>query len=202
MYTLLLVDDEEEVTRIIAKKVKWNDLGFSVTGHANNGLKALEMLEEMQPDVVMTDIRMPYMDGLELCGQIREKYPATKLVLFTGFDDFEYAKEAVHLEIEEYVLKPLNAAEITKVFEDLKKKLDQEINEKKSAELLKKYYKDSLPLLQANFYSTLIEGRVPGRGTYQISCRIIRLILPDHYMDVYSFMLPKHRFPKIWIRSW
>jgi len=70
MYTLLLVDDEEEVTRIIAKKVKWNDLGFSVTGHANNGLKALEMLEEMQPDVVMTDIRMPYMDGLELCGQI------------------------------------------------------------------------------------------------------------------------------------
>ena len=122
MYTLLLVDDEEEVTRIIAKKVKWNDLGFSVTGHANNGLKALEMLEEMQPDVVMTDIRMPYMDGLELCGQIREKYPATKLVLFTGFDDFEYAKEAVHLEIEEYVLKPLNAAEITKVFEDLKKK--------------------------------------------------------------------------------
>mgnify|MGYP002609200024 CR=1 FL=1 len=61
MYTLLLVDDEEEVTRIIAKKVKWNDLGFSVTGHANNGLKALEMLEEMQPDVVMTDIRMPYM---------------------------------------------------------------------------------------------------------------------------------------------
>ena len=58
MYTLLLVDDEEEVTRIIAKKVKWNDLGFSVTGHANNGLKALEMLEEMQPDVVMTDIRM------------------------------------------------------------------------------------------------------------------------------------------------
>mgnify|MGYP000050773709 CR=1 FL=1 len=127
MYTLLLVDDEEEVTRIIAKKVKWNDLGFSVTGHANNGLKALEMLEEMQPDVVMTDIRMPYMDGLELCGQIREKYPATKLVLFTGFDDFEYAKEAVHLEIEEYVLKPLNAAEITKVFEDLKKKSDADL---------------------------------------------------------------------------
>ena len=161
MYTLLLVDDEEEVTQIIAKKVKWNELGFSVVGHANNGLKALEMLEEIQPDVVMTDIRMPYMDGLELCGQIREKYPATKLVLFTGFDDFEYAKEAVHLEIEEYILKPLNAAEITKVFEDLKKKLDQEINEKKGAELLKKYYKDSLPLLQANFYSTLIEGRVP-----------------------------------------
>ena len=104
MYTLLLVGDEEEVTRIIAKKVKWNDLGFSVIGHANNGLKALEMLEEMQPDVVMTDIRMPYMDGLELCGQIREKYPATKLVLFTGFD--EYNKQGPVLTLLPFEVVP------------------------------------------------------------------------------------------------
>ena len=161
MYTLLLVDDEEEVMQVIARKVKWEKLGFSVIGHANSGLKALEMLEETQPDVVMTDIKMPYMDGLELCSHIKEKYPATKILLFTGFDDFEYAKEAVHLEIEEYILKPLNAAEITGVFERLKNKLDQEINEKRSTELLKKYYADSLPLLQANFYSMLIEGRIP-----------------------------------------
>ena len=108
MYTLLLVDDEEEVIEAIVKKVKWEELGFQVTGHANNGFKAMDMLEEMQPDVVMTDIRMPYMDGLELCAHIKAKYPATKILLFTGFDDFEYAKEAVHLEIEEYILKPLD----------------------------------------------------------------------------------------------
>lgn len=59
MYTLLLVDDEEEVIEAIVKKVKWEELGFQVTGHANNGFKAMDMLEEMQPDVVMTDIRMP-----------------------------------------------------------------------------------------------------------------------------------------------
>lgn len=57
MYTLLLVDDEEEVIEAIVKKVKWEELGFQVTGHANNGFKAMDMLEEMQPDVVMTDIR-------------------------------------------------------------------------------------------------------------------------------------------------
>ena len=117
MYTLLLVDDEEEVTQIIAKKVKWNELGCSVVGHANNGLKALEMLEEIQPDVVMTDIRMPYMDGLELCGQIREKYPATKLVLFTGFDDFEYAKEAIRLGVTRFLLKPSNMDELEEAIE-------------------------------------------------------------------------------------
>ena len=65
MYTLLLVDDEEVIEAIV-KKVKWEELGFQVTGHANNGFKAMDMLEEMQPDVVMTDIRMPYLDTLLL----------------------------------------------------------------------------------------------------------------------------------------
>ena len=160
-YTVLLVDDEEEVIQIIMKKVRWEELGFSVIGYANNGIKALEMVEEFQPDVVMTDIRMPYMDGMELAGRIKEEYPATKLLIFTGFDEFEYAKEAVHLEVEEYILKPGNSAELTKVFGRLKDKLDQEINEKRNAEILQKYYLDSLPLLQNNFYSTLIEGRIP-----------------------------------------
>ena len=159
-YTVLLVDDEEEVIRVIMKKINWEELGFSVIGYANNGVKALEMVEEFQPDVVMTDIKMPYMDGLELANRIKEGFPATKILLFTGFDEFEYAKEAVHLEVEEYILKPVNSVELTNVFTQLKVKLDQEISEKRSVEVLQQYYMDSLPLLQANFYSTLIEGRI------------------------------------------
>lgn len=62
-YTVLLVDDEEEVIQVIMRKINWEGLGFSVIGYANNGVKALEMVEEFQPDVVMTDIKMPYMDG-------------------------------------------------------------------------------------------------------------------------------------------
>ena len=192
-YKVILVDDEAEVIDVIEQKIAWNELGFEVVGSATNGVKALELVEKTQPDVVITDIKMPYMDGLELSKRLNDDYRNIHIIIFTGFDEFEYAKEAVHLEVEEYILKPLNAAEITKVFEDLKKKLDQEINEKKSAELLKKYYKDSLPLLQANFYSTLIEGRVPEEELTKYL---------TNYMDVYSFMLPKHRFPKIWIRSW
>lgn len=159
-YTVLLVDDEEEVIQVIMRKIDWEGLGFSVIGYANNGVKALEMVEEFQPDVVMTDIKMPYMDGMELAGHIKADYPATKLLLFTGFDEFEYAKEAVHLEVEEYILKPVNSVELTNVFTQLKIKLDQEISEKRNAESLKKYYMDSLPLLQANFYATLLEGRI------------------------------------------
>ena len=159
-YTVLLADDEEEVIHVIMKKINWEEMGFSVIGYANNGVKALEMVEELQPDVVMTDIKMPYMDGMELSNRIKASYPGTKIFLFTGFDEFEYAKEAVHLEVEEYVLKPVNSVELTKIFIQLKIKLDQEISEKRNVEILEKYYVDSLPLLQANFYSSLIEGRI------------------------------------------
>lgn len=159
-YTILLADDEEEVLRAIMKKIDWEGLGFSVIGNAGNGIKALEMVEEFQPDVVMTDIRMPYMDGMELASRIKAEFPATKILFFTGFDEFEYAKEAVHLEAEEYILKPVNSVELTNVFSRLKIKLDQEINEKRNVQILQKYYLDSLPMLQADFYSALIEGRV------------------------------------------
>lgn len=159
-YTILLADDEEDVIQVIIKKINWEELGFSVIGYANNGVKALEIIEELQPDVVMTDIKMPYMDGIELSNRIKAGFPATKILFFTGFDEFEYAKEAVHLEVEEYILKPVNSIELTNVFKQLKIKLDQEINEKRNVEILQKYYLESLPLLQADFYSSLIEGRI------------------------------------------
>lgn len=159
-YTILLVDDEEEVIQAMMKKIDWDGLGFSVIGYAGNGVKAIEMVEEYQPDVIMTDIKMPYMDGLELSNRIKTEFPAAKILFFTGFDEFEYAKEAIHLEVEEYILKPINSAELTAVFTKLRQKLDQEINDKRNVEILQKYYMESLPLIQADFYAALIEGRI------------------------------------------
>ena len=77
-YTVLLVDDEEEVLQAIRRKINWEGLGFSVIGFANNGVKALEMVEEFQPDVVLTDIKMPYMDGMELANVLRRSLPPPK----------------------------------------------------------------------------------------------------------------------------
>lgn len=156
-YTILLVDDEEEVIQAIIRKINWEELGFSVVGYADNGIKALEMIEESQPDVVMTDIKMPYMDGMELCSHIRREYPAMKIVLFTGFDEFEYAKEAVHLEVEEYMLKPINATELSDCLKRLKDTLDREREEKLNVTRLENYFNAALPVLQNNFFVSLIE---------------------------------------------
>ena len=171
----MLVDDEEDVIQVIIRKMNWEKLGFTVQGYAHNGLEALEMAEEEQPDVVMTDIKMPFMDGLELSRRLKEQYPTIKIIIFSGFDQFEYAKEAIRLEAEEYILKPIDADELRAVFERIHASLDQEFDEKQNINMLKNYYMESLPILQENFCTALIEGREPANSLsrdmmdYQIS---------------------------------
>lgn len=158
-YSVMLVDDEEDVINVIINKIDWESLGFAVQGYAHNGIEALELAEENQPDVVMTDIKMPYMDGLELARRLKQQYPTIKIIIFSGFDEFEYAKEAIRLEAEEYILKPIDREELSQVFKRIKDTLDKEFNEKQNINMLKTYYQESLPILQENFYTALIEGR-------------------------------------------
>ena len=138
-YKVILVDDEEEVIDVIERKIHWDMLGFDVVGSANNGVKALELVEKQQPDVVITDIKMPYMDGLELSRRLNNDYQNIHIIIFTGFDEFEYAKEAVHLEIEEYMLKPINALELSDCLKRVKNSLDKEREEKLNVEKLANY---------------------------------------------------------------
>jgi len=163
LYSILFVDDEEDVISVIMKKLDWEAMGYRVLGYAKNGMEALEVAEEMMPDVVMTDIKMPYMDGLTLSKKLKGLYPDVKIVIFSGFDEFDYAKEAIKLEAEEYILKPIRAVELQEVFERVKKALDKERDEKRNIEKLQNYYQESLPLLQKNFLMALVEGRVLAR---------------------------------------
>lgn len=126
-YKILLVDDEAEVRTSIIRKIDWSAVGFQVVGDAENGVDALEKIEQLEPDVVLTDIRMPYMDGLEMAERLREIHPSIKVVLFSGFDDFEYAQKAIKLNIIEYILKPVNAEEMMEILLRIKGALDEEI---------------------------------------------------------------------------
>ena len=160
LYKILIVDDEEEIRLGIIKKISWEKLGFMVVGDAENGQEALEKSEKLQPDVIMTDIRMPFMDGLELGKKLREVMPTTKVIVFSGCDDFEYAKEAIKFNVIEYVLKPINSLEIVEILKKLKMNLDKEFNEKRNLETLEKYYLESLPVIRDQFLVGVIEGRI------------------------------------------
>lgn len=174
LYSVLLVDDEEEVFQVIMKKLDWESMGFRIAGYARNGVEALELAEELQVDVVMTDIKMPYMDGLTLCKKLKENYEKIKVIIFSGFDEFEYAKEAIKIEAEEYILKPINSNELREVFARIKVNLDKEMDEKRNIDKLREYYMESLPVLQENFYTSLIDGRIPADaiGKYVENYRI------------------------------
>ncbi|MBQ5360936.1 MAG: response regulator, partial [Lachnospiraceae bacterium] len=160
MYSVLMVDDEQEVIEVIMRKLNWEELGFRVCGSASNGAEALEMAEELQPDVVMTDIKMPYMDGLELSWHLKSLFPDIRIIIFSGFDEFEYAKEAIRLEAEEYLLKPIDSGEVRRVFEKVHKRLDEDRDRRSSVERLEEYYQNSLPLLRENFFMSLMEGHI------------------------------------------
>ena len=140
MYNVMLVDDEEEVRVAIEKKINWAELGFNVVGSAGNGFDALDMALERRPDVVMTDINMPFMNGLEFSKQLKAELPSTKFVILSGYDEFEYAKEAIELSVEEYILKPVNSDELCQLFSRLKVRLDDEVELRRNLENLEKYF--------------------------------------------------------------
>ena len=160
LYKILIVDDEEEIRLGVIKKINWEKYGFKVVGDAQNGVDALEKVNNLQPDIVMTDIRMPFMDGLELGEKIQELMPSTKIVIFSGCDDFEYAQKAIRINVSEYVLKPINSENLIEILKKLKCKLDEEYDEKRNIEVLQKYYVESIPVMREQFLTAAIEGKI------------------------------------------
>ena len=159
-YRVLLADDEEEIRTGISRKIDWASLGFALVGEAGNGEEALELAEQLRPDVVLTDIKMPFMDGLELCRRLRISLPGARLVVFSGFDDFEYARQAVSMGVSEYILKPINAPELIQVLEKLREQLDRQRLERRDMETLRRRYEESLPVLRELFYTRLLSGQI------------------------------------------
>ncbi|MBZ4646171.1 MAG: two component transcriptional regulator, AraC family [Clostridia bacterium] len=160
MYKLILVDDEEEVRKGILQKIEWAKYGFEIAGEAENGREALEIAEKTMPDVVITDIKMPFMDGIKLAEQLREKFPTTKIVILTGFDEFEYAQKAIKLNVVEYVLKPVSSHEMIEILVKVKSQIDKEIAEKEDMQALREHYRKSLPVLKEKFLTSLITSKL------------------------------------------
>lgn len=127
MYKIVLADDEENIRNLVAKKINQSIETFEVVGIAENGLEAIKLVSEYQPDILITDICMPLLDGLELIKKVNEIRPSIKTIIISGYDDFSYAKAAVTLGVEEYLLKPFRAEELFEVLNRVKLEIDKEM---------------------------------------------------------------------------
>lgn len=140
MYKVLLVDDEILVREAISKKIEWNELGYELVGDCENGKDAIEFVKSHPVDVVLTDICMPYIDGMGLSKYLSENCPQTAIIIFSGYSDFEYAKQAIQYKVSEYILKPVTAKELSEVLIRIREKLDSKRKEEKKIDQLTKVY--------------------------------------------------------------
>ena len=125
-YTIIVADDEEELRHALIEKVNWESVGFKVIGEAENGVEALELVEKLKPDLLLTDIKMPFVSGIELARQVREVHPSTQIAFLSGYDDFSYAQKAIQYNIISYMLKPISAAELTEELKKIKERIDEQ----------------------------------------------------------------------------
>ena len=124
-YTVLVVDDEHDQRKALIEHVDWTSAGFEVIGEAENGVEALDLLETLEPDLILTDIRMPMISGLELAARVREIRPATQVVILSGYDSFEYAQTAINYNIISYLLKPISPYEMSNQLANIHKRMDE-----------------------------------------------------------------------------
>jgi two-component system response regulator YesN len=163
MYKIVIADDEANVREGIRDNLNWSELGFEVVGDFENGREVIQAAAQLQPDVVLTDINMPFVDGLEVTRYLFENFPQTKVIILTGYDDFEYAQQALKMKVHDYILKPNTASELRQILSRLKDELDEEAHQTEDLSKLKQRLRESLPLVRERFLNQLTSGSVRER---------------------------------------
>ena len=130
MFKALIVDDEPLIREGLKHIIDWEEHGIELVGEASNGEEALEAINKYAPCILLTDIKMPVMDGLQLIRSIREKHISVKVVVISGFDDFQLVKEALRYGVENYILKPVSKDELSSTLLSTIEKIQSEFNEK------------------------------------------------------------------------
>ena len=160
MYKLLLVEDDVIIREGIRENISWRKLGFDFIGEYEDGNQAIEVIDKFKPDVILTDICMPFLNGLELANYVSEKLPKTKVIIITGYDKFDYAQKAIKLNVYDFILKPITPDELINILKKIKLDLDKEKAKKRDIINLRKKLNESLSILKDSFLNKIIYGKL------------------------------------------
>ena len=144
IYRVMIIDDEESARKLMRAGIMWESIGMEVVGEAGSGIEAINIIDDIKPDIVFVDISMPFMDGIEFTEVATDRYPGLIIIIMTAIDKFEYARKCVSLPVFDYMLKPMVRAEVLKTLERAREKLDRQDRESVSyAELQDEAFSDT-----------------------------------------------------------
>lgn len=159
LYKIIIVDDEFFIRDGLAS-YDFDRLGFKIVGTASNGEEALDIMKQVNADLVITDVKMPIMDGLELSKIIEKSYPFCKVVILTGYKDFDYIRESIQNGVVDYLLKPVDFIELDQLISKIKLKLDNEKENLNLVDTYKKKLEKSIPVAVDTFLKDIITGNL------------------------------------------
>ena len=157
---VFLVDDEMVIRRGIKNSIDWEKEGYIFCGEASDGELAYPMIIKEKPDILITDIRMPFMDGLELCKLVKKELPNIKILILSGYDEFDYAKEAIRLGVTEYLLKPISSGKLLEALNGVSESIRRE---KEDKDLVRKYMeemRENTEHEKQKFFEQMIAGNL------------------------------------------
>ncbi len=158
MYTVFLADDEVVVREGIRTSFPWDGSDFVLAGEAPDGEVALSIMQEIKPDILITDIRMPFMDGLALSRKVASSMPWVHIVILSGFDDFTYAREAISLGVCEYLLKPVSSQELETALKRIALRIDEERRQRADLQLIRRQLDQSNALRKERLLQEILCG--------------------------------------------
>lgn len=163
MYRLIIVDDEWEALKGMRDTLPWEQWGFEVAGAASSGEEAWLLIETITPDVLLTDIRMDEMSGIQLIDRVHQKYPEIRSVIISGYSDIEYYRKALEYKVFDYILKPSREEDFSKIFGNLRTILDQERSKEERYHYFKEHWNKSREALLESF-SVICQRAFTGRS--------------------------------------
>lgn len=167
MLKVFLVEDESSIRENLRDNIMWQQYGYQFAGEASDGEMALPLIRKSKPDVLITDINMPFMDGLALAGIVKQEFPQIKVIIISVHDDFEYAQRAIAVGVERYLLKPISRSALQRVLLEIREKIEEERKQDNYRDKFKEDMQEYEQFSRRIFFEKVFEGHLSVQEIYE-----------------------------------
>jgi two-component system response regulator YesN len=187
MYKVLIADDEEIILKGLSALINWEGMGTELVGTADNGEVAYTLIQQHQPEIVISDIKMPGMDGLELIRRVRRGFPDIQFIILSGFDEFDFAKQAMEHGVKHYLLKPFSEVEIANSLKVVVKELEDSRHRTTSISKTKHDLEKVLPQVKEQVLKEFLTNKTYGSKDWEYYTQLFGLKTPEKHVQLILF---------------